>query len=401
MQLKHKLNLHSYLAYILIPGLPFYYFINQKISASISTYVYGSLLILLFLLSFYQNILREFRHGFPINKLFIIEILILLNIILVLAYIGILEKNLMLVFVTLYISKNIFAVNADLGFINASNIITLSAFFCSIGVFLGVIEAFFFSSHWFNQVMDFDYPYSNGISETILINGFFPSANGSAYSLGAGLAFMKFQNIFNYNLRKVLYILFIITLIATKAKFAVLVAATYLGFMMFQKSAYKLLICYLCILALFYLMLSHIIIAIPGTYDYPSLHFRKILFSNGYVDFIIGNYGIFKLYSFEAMTSNIFIPFGLNRFIEIYSGRPHFMLGGLIISGGISLACLIVSYIYFLLKKPLVIPILNSRSHALFLSILFCFMVETFNWNFTNSFYFWGMIMAVQSLKDY
>ena len=54
--------------------------------------------------------------------------------------------------------------------------------------------------------MGFDYPYSDGLGETTLINGFFASANGSAYALGAGLAFTKFQNLVNGKFRIALYL---------------------------------------------------------------------------------------------------------------------------------------------------------------------------------------------------
>jgi len=131
------------------------------------------------------------------------------------------------------------------------------------------------------------------------------------------------------------------------------------------------------------------------------LHFRKILFTLGPIDFILGNYGAFKLYTFEAISSNFILPMGLDMFVETYSGRPHFMIGALIISGGFATAILVVTYIFLLLKDSWKEISKGLDQNYLYLTILFCFGVETINWNFTNSFYFWSIIMGLTSINYY
>jgi hypothetical protein len=140
-------------------------------------------------------------------------------------------------------------------------------------------------------------------------------------------------------------------------------------------------------------------IAIPGTYDYPSLHFRKLLFNIGPLDFILGNYAAFKLYTFEAITLSFFLPMGLDIFVETYSGRPHFMIGALIISGGLAAAILAITYIFLILRVSWNEIPKGLEKNYLYLAILFCFSIETINWNFTNNFYFWSILMGLTSIN--
>tara|TARA_B100000767_G_C19771225_1_gene540142 strand:- start:2636 stop:3847 length:1212 start_codon:yes stop_codon:yes gene_type:complete len=394
-----SIKLQIFLAYIVIGGLPFYYFLREWIE--ISSSFYAGLLSLLFLVSLNQILRSKINPKSLEKKFFILEIMIALDILFIFLYLGHIERSLALLVVTLYISKGLFALKTKHGFKTASNIITCSAFIAAIGIIFGLFELMFGSSYFFIQKMGFDYPYSDGLKETILVNGFFASPNSSAYAIGAGLAFLKFQNIFQDKLKGMLYIFFIIALISTKTKFVFLIAATYLGFILCQKMSIKLLMLYLLLLGMSYLFLSHIMIALSGAYDYPSLHFREKLFSIGSIDFILGNYGMFKLYSLEAISSNLFLPGGLLSFVNTYEGRPHFMLGGLMISGGIMTAVLVYSYIYFLLKDSWNEVLIGIKDHQLYLTIMFCFIVETFNWNFTNNFYFWAIIMGLGSINKY
>ena len=192
-----------------------------------------------------------------------------------------------------------------------------------------------------------------------------------------------------------------IALMITKTKFVFLIAATYLGFIFLKNTSRKLLVFYLLLLGMCYLFLSHIMIAASGTYDYPSLHYRKRLFSIGSIDFILGAYGMLKVYSFEAIAANILLPNGLENFVTTYGGRPHFMFGALIISGGISTAILVFTYIYSLIKNKWNEALNSLDDNQVYLTILFCFIIETFNWNFTNNFYFWSVVMGLGFINKY
>ena len=392
-------KLQIFLAYIVIGGFPFYYFLRELIV--VSSVIYAGLLGLLFLVSLNQVLGSKDNPKSVVKKFYILEIMMVLDILFIFLYLGHIERSLALLFLTLYISKGLFALNTKHNFETASNIITCSAFIAAIGIIFGLFELMFGSSYFFIQKMGFDYPYSNGLEETTLVNGFFASANSSAYAIGAGLAFIKFQNLFKDSFKRTLYFFFIIALIITKAKFVFLIAATYFGFILCQKMSIKILMLYLLLLGISYLFLSHIMIAQSGSYEYPSLHFREKLFSIGSIDFILGNYGMFKLYSLEAISSSIFLPGGLLSFMNTYEGRPHFMLGGLIISGGITTAALVYSYIYFLLKDSWNEVLIGIKDHQLYLTIMFCFIVETVNWNFANNFYFWAIIIGLASINKY
>ena len=122
-----------------------------------------------------------------------------------------------------------------------------------------------------------------------------------------------------------------------------------------------------------YIFLSHIIIATSGTYNYPSIHFREILFSIKKIDFILGNYGIYKLYSLEAIKNSLLIPLGLSNFELIYGARPHFMLGSLVVYGGFSIAIFTISYLYIFLKESIDNLLSGINENIIFFSILFAF----------------------------
>ena len=393
MIIQDNKKLHNFLAFIAIGCFPFYFFLRELVA--ISSIIYAIFLGLLFVVSLYQNIGNRNNLKSAPRIYLLLEIMMILNILFVFLYLGHIERSLVLLFVTLFISKSLFISKAKHDLELAANIITCSAFFAAIGVMFGLVESMVGNSNYLTQIMGFDYPYSDGLGETTLINGFFASANGSAYAIGAGIAFIKFQNFINGGLKIILYLFFIIALFITKAKFGFLIAASFLGFTLLKKLASYWLVIYLLILSASYLFLSHIMIAVPGTYDYPSLHFREKLFMIGNVDFVLGNYGAFKIFAVEAILSNNFMPIGLDLFVEIYGGRPHFMIGALIISGSFTSAILILFYIYLLLRDFWTKVLIGLNENRLYLAILFSFVIETANWNFTNSFYFWAIIMGL------
>ena len=386
--------------------MPLYYFFREYFSLSI--YIYAIFLIALFCMCSWRLLSKaKYLEDLRSNGALILEILILINIFLLLIFFGIKELPLLLMIATLFISKTIAFNQSAQGFSYSANLISVASIICSIGILLGFLEVLFLNTHYFSQVMDFDYPYSNGMEQTTLINGFFSSANGSAYCLGAGLAFLGFQNLFTFNIKRLMYILLTTSLILTMTKFAFLILATSSVFLILKRLSFKYLILFLFGLVICYVFLSHIVIAASGSYVYPSPHFREVLFSLGGLDFILGNYGAFKIYSIEAIVSSPFLPYGLNQFENTYDGRPHFMLGGLFITGGLGLAMLVSMYIYVILKDNLKLkdnfknPLVYFHKKKFFLVILFCFLVETINWNFSNNFYFWFILMGVSSIGKF
>ena len=381
------------LAYIILASLPFYFVFRDYFLFSSNIFMF--FLLIAFVCSAFLNTQEGLKK---LNIFFILEVLIFSNIILLFLFLEYTDRGLILLLVTLTITKSIFFHLSENNFSHAANAIVVSSIIGSIGVILGVLEIYFSNTQILYQVMDFDYPYSNGKNSTILVNGFFASANGSAYCIGAGIAFVKYQNIFQNSLKNFIYFLLILSLVITKAKFGLLILTSFLIIFILKNSSKKILLITLLILCSSYIFLSHIIVAFAGSYEYPSVHFRKILFSIDEIDFILGNYGVYKLLSLEAINSNLFIPLGLQNFEALYGARPHFMIGSLIIYGGISLAVLVCAYIYFLLKDNIRNLFHHLNTNKIYICVLFAFIVETVNWNFGNNFYFWAIIFSTSSI---
>lgn len=378
---------------LVVTTLPIYFFARDLFPAA--SYLYLFFLLTACLFCFSLNAKNELRER---NTFFLIESLIFLNILIFLYAIDFFEQALVIFLLVIYLSRSLFLSTQEIAS-HAPNIMTISGLIGSIGIMLGLFELFFTKTSYFYQMTGFDYPYSDGINQTILINGFFPSANGSAYCIGAGLAFINMQKIFQGPAKRLICLLFIACLAATKAKFAILFFVTLLMVYCFKKHKKIYLYGILLSLGACYTFFSHIILAPSGSYILPSMHFRELLFSIGNLDFILGNYGIHKIYSFEIISSNLFLPFGLESFEQIYGGRPHFMLGSLIISGGISIALLISIYIFLILKRNIHHLSTDITKDIIFISILFSFLIETINWNFANNFYFWGVLFGLFTIN--
>tara|TARA_B110000003_G_scaffold187778_1_gene186652 strand:- start:13828 stop:15036 length:1209 start_codon:yes stop_codon:yes gene_type:complete len=380
------------LAYIILLSFPLYYALREY--SPISSIIFALIVILSFACCAVLNIMENSQK---LSNSLILEILIVFNIAVLFIFFSYADRALILLLLTLIISKCIFFSTGN-HFEHAANAIIISSIVGSIGVILGFVEVFLSDTNILYQVMDFDYPYSNGTNPTILVNGFFASANGSAYCIGAGLAFVKYQTIFQNFSKKIIYILLIISLAITKAKFAFLIFAALLIVFILKSYSKKTLGILLLGLGLSYIFLSHIIVAISGSYNYPSIHFREILFSIKEIDFILGNYGIYKLYSLEAVKDSLFIPLGLSNFELIYGSRPHFMFGSLIVYGGISIAIFTISYLYIFLKESINNLVSGLSENIIYFSILFAFLIETVNWDFSNNFYFWALIFSSSSI---
>ena len=382
-------NFAKFNLYFVFITLPIYYFARDFFPLSSSIYLIA--LLTSCLSCFLLNAQKDFYNR---NIFFVIESLIFLNIILFFYVIAFFEEALLIFLAVMYLSRSLFISTQDIA-THAPIVMIFSGLVGSIGIMLGLFELFFADTNYFYQATSFDYPYTDGIDQTILINGLFPSANGSAYCIGASLAFINFQKVFPGFTKKLIFLLLIVCLAATKTKFAVLFFMILLAIYCFSVFKNVYLYAILLCLGICYIFLSHIVLAPSGSYILPSVHFRELLFSIGEIDFVLGNYGIHKIYSFQAIGSHLFLPFGLDNFEEIYGSRPHFMLGSLIISGGISIALLISFYIFFILKRNFSYIVTGIRKNKIFISILFAFLVETINWNFANNFYFWGVLFGL------
>ena len=102
----------------------------------------------------------------------------------------------------------------------------------------------------------------------------------------------------------------------------------------------------------------------------------------------------------EAIKNSLLIPLGLSNFELIYGARPHFMLGSLVVYGGFSIAIFTISYLYIFLKESIDNLLSGINENIIFFSILFAFLVETVNWDFSNNFYFWAVIFSSNSVLN-
>ena len=75
------------------------------------------------------------------------------------------------------------------------------------------------------------------------------------------------------------------------------------------------------------------------------------------------------------------------------------MLGGLIVTGGLGVASLVSLYVFFIFKANGRQFLDGIKDNKIYLIVLFAFMVETVNWNFSNSFYFWSLIFGVTAVN--
>ena len=137
------------LSYIILIGLPFYYLLRNYFP--ISSYIYTLFLVPLFLCSGILNTKQSLKNP---DIFFILEILILTNIFLLFIMMGYADRAIILLFVTLLISKSFFLPLSEYNFSHAANAIVVSSLVGSIGVILGLIELNFGNTQILYQVMD-------------------------------------------------------------------------------------------------------------------------------------------------------------------------------------------------------------------------------------------------------
>ena len=98
-------RLNKLLIYLVVSGLPFYYFFREY--GSLASLFYSIPLILLFFNSLFDEFKRNFTKKYFFHIDFILEILIMFNIFLATIYLNLWDRNLILLFVILLIAKNL------------------------------------------------------------------------------------------------------------------------------------------------------------------------------------------------------------------------------------------------------------------------------------------------------
>ena len=194
-----------------------------------------------------------------------------------------------------------------------------------------------------------------------------------------------------------LTVLFLLALLITGAKIAVLfISLAVCNYFMEDKIKKNAMI---IILVVLYLFASHIVISFHDSYELGSLHYRKLLFSVGGIDFILNNYGYMKATYFIELKDNFFLPANLKDITQTLNTDPHSLIYSLIILGGFPLAfsvlVLIVKGIYKNFR------IIEERYPSYYFCGLISVITETFVWDANNSIFFWVIILyAITISKD-
>jgi hypothetical protein len=392
IHIEHKnLTLNKILIYMFVLSLP----ISIGLRQEYDLYAFIPFIITIFLLNA-LNIKLVFgliKDALNINKngsliFFILPILIALFYFCILGFRDISLIHFILIFSTSYLIsqlslKNILSDIANpwicLGMIN------------SFGIILGLIEVNFMESNLFHAVL-YDVPYSDGPRTSI--SGFLYNYNQAAYFQVTALAFLPFQSIFSKTTSYFIGMVLLLTLLLTSSKFSLLYVMALILFWFF-KNNHRLIFFFLVAgVSCAYIFLTNIIIANNGSYELGSPHFQKVLFSIYNFDFLLGAYGSFKLSFWEAIYGAGLTPIGLDVFLNKNGFYPHNMIAGNILSGGYFFAIAIILCLIRTLKG---IMYYREKSILDFLTLpgVFVFLLETINWDFSHSAYFWSLIFFI------
>ncbi len=282
-----------------------------------------------------------------------------------------------------------------------ANLMICSGVVVSISVFFGLYEYLFLSSNLFHHTIDStgydynDYPY---LTERVSFSGLDFNYNFSSYTIIVAQSFLFISTTdFIKNLRTVLTVLFLLSLLVLGAKIAVLfislVVCNY-----FIKDKIKRNLLNIILIGL-YLFASHIVIAFQDSYEIGSIHYRELLFSIGGIDFILGNYGFLKVAYFIEFKNNFFLPVDLGEFQQTLNriSDPHFSIYTLIYLGGFPLAA---SVLVFLVKGVYKnIRIIQERYPNFYFCGLIAIITETFVWDAINSLFFWVIILYALTIS--
>jgi len=266
-----------------------------------------------------------------------------------------------------------------------ADLMICSGVFISIGVLIGLFESLFLSSNFFYNTYD-GYAY---IDQKVNYSGFGYNYNFAAYIIIVAQSFLFLStSVFVKNLRMYLTVLFLLALLITGAKIAVLFIS--LAICNYFIKRIKLRNLLNIILIALYLLASHIVIAFHDSYELGSTHYREVLFSIGDIDFILGSYGYLKVAYFIELKNNFFLPVDLREFQQI-TGDPHFMIYTLIYLGGFPLT---LSVLVFLAKGIYRnIGIIRERYPNYYYCGLISMITEMFVWDSINSLFFWVIIL--------
>ena len=298
-------------------------------------------------------------------------------------------------FVILFFSIYLVFKNQDKDLNNfLTNLMIYSGIFMSIGVLIGFIESLFLSSKFFYHSYDY-YPY---VGKKLVYSGFGFNHNFSAYIIVVAQSFLFLsRSIFIKNLRLYLTTLFLLSLIITTSKIALLFIFLIICNYLVKKRKIKNLIFITSIAA--YLLLSHIVISFNESYELGTVHYRELLFSVGRMDVILGYHGHLKEIYFIELLNNFFLPVSLKDMSLTLAYDPHFLIYSLMILGGFPLALSVLIFIVIGVFKNF--KIIEKRYPIYYYCGLICIFTEMIIWDANNSIFFWVIILyAITISKD-
>ena len=298
-------------------------------------------------------------------------------------------------FVILFFSIYLVFRNQDKDLNNfLTNLMIYSGIFMSIGVLIGFLESLFLSSKFFYHSYDY-YPY---VGKKLVYSGFGFNHNFSAYIIVVAQSFLFLsRSIFIKNLRLYLTTLFLLSLIITTSKIALLFIFLIICNYLVKKRKIKNLIIITSIAA--YLLLSHIVISFNESYELGTVHYRELLFSVGRMDIILGYHGYLKEIYFIELLNNFFLPVSLKDMSLTLTYDPHFLIYSLMILGGFPLALSVLIFIVIGVFKNF--KIIEKRYPIYYYCGLICIFTEMIIWDANNSIFFWVIILyAITISKD-
>ena len=298
-------------------------------------------------------------------------------------------------FVILFLSIYLIFKNQDTNLNNfIANLMICSGVFMSIGVLIGLFESMFLSSKLFYHIYD-NYPY---IDQKYTYSGFGFNHNFSAYIIVVAQSFLFLSTSeLMKNLRMYLTVLFLLALLITGAKIAVLFIVLVICNYFIEDKIKKNLMN--IILIALYLFASHIVISFHESYELGSIHYRELLFSVGSIDFILNAYGDMKVTYFIELKDNFFLPTNLKDITQTLNTDPHSLIYSLIILGGFPLAFSVLILVVIGLYKNF--RIIEERYPSYYFCGLISIITETFLWDSNNSIFFWVIILyAITISKD-
>ena len=298
-------------------------------------------------------------------------------------------------FIILFLSIYLIFKNQDTNLNNfIANLMICSGVFMSIGVLIGLFESMFLSSKLFYHIFD-NYPY---IGQKSIYSGFGFNHNFSAYIIVVAQSFLFLSTSeLMKNLRMYLTVLFLLALLITGAKIAVLFIALVICNYFIEDKIRKNLMN--IILIALYLFASHIVISFHGSYELGSMHYKELLFSIGGIDFILNAYGGMKIAYFNELKDNFFLAANLKDITQTVNMDPHCLIYSLIILGGFPLAFSVLILVVIGIYKNF--RIIEERYPSYYFCGLISIITETFLWDSNNSIFFWVIILyAITISKD-